>query len=141
MWNRIYSYWNFKGFNSLLNCFNSKLRILIFGLVFLFSNHAKAGIEPEIKQVIPRPGVAFAINNTATVFDAVLLNSSGSPTGFPPSQYSLFKTTNKVFLDIDQSLINHFVVTQFTATVEVEARKMISTVNWNFHQCWFQKPV
>ena len=64
------------------------MRNLINGLIFIvtlcYFQISKAGKEPEIKQVIPRTGVAFAVNSTALAYDAVLLNSSGAPSGIPP---------------------------------------------------------
>lgn len=97
------------------------LNIGIFFILFLASiKIAKAGKEPEIKQVVPRTGVSFAINSTALSYDAVLLNSSGAPTGIPPGSYQLFNVNNKIYLDIDQSQINHFFITQFSVTVDIE---------------------
>jgi RHS repeat-associated protein len=71
---------------------------------------------------VPRTGVPFAINNSALAYDAVLLQANGAPTGIPPGTYSLFNVTNKVFLDIDQSKINHFFLTQFSVTVNIEIK-------------------
>lgn len=89
--------------------------LLILGIQF-----AQAGKEPEIKQVLPRSGVSFALNNTALTYDAVLLQPSGIPTGISPGTYSLFNVKNMVYLDIDQSQINHFYITQFSVSVDIE---------------------
>jgi hypothetical protein len=100
--------------------------LLIGGIQF-----AQAGKEPELKQMLPRTGVAFATNNSAITYDAVLLQPSGTPTGISPTVYSLFNVKNLVYLDIDQSQINHFYMAQFSVTVDIEikSRNQYGTLN------------
>lgn len=96
-------------------------KLSLYIVLFLSSIQiAQAGREPEIKQVLPRSGVTFAVNNTAVTYDAVLLQSNGIPTGISPSMYNLFNVKNMVYLDIDQSQINHFYITQFSVSVDIE---------------------
>jgi len=88
---------------------------------------AFCGVEPEIKQTLPRTGVSFTTGNRALVYDMLFLQSNGIPTAVSPGSYRYHHATNRVFLELNQSAINHAQKAKFEVTVHVELTKKDAT--------------